>query len=371
MARSVSEFKSRHGALATQEREQLQARIKELEGKLKGTHDALSAAEDLKHGVFGLAQTTLDPPRWIKPLPKGKGKKESMPVLLISDEQVGEGIKAKEIEGVNAYDHHIYVQRHDLCAQKLVEISERHMGGQAFPCAMVAFLGDAVSGEIHAELAETNTLSSVPSAALVVETRRNAIDLWLKHFERLFVIVIPGNHGRTTPKPRFKRYTSLNYETLIGWWMQSLYANNDRVHIVVPESGDYHAMVWGRGMFFTHGDRMGGLTGKGAGMGFAGPVLPILRGSKNIREQQASFGRRVDYIHVGHWHERGEAGGTFFNGSLAGYNEFAHGLRYRAAPAEQWLYYMNEEYGPTARWPLFLSQQQKAAPSVDLFGGRP
>jgi hypothetical protein len=139
------------------------------------------------------------------------------------------------------------------------------------------------------------------------------------------------------------------------------------VKIVVPESGDYHMMCWGRGLFFTHGDRMGALTGKGAGMGFAGPVLPIVRGSKNIREQQASLGRKVDLIHIGHWHERGEAGGTFFNGSMAGYNEYAHGLRYRAAPAEQWLYYMNEEYGPTSRWPIFLSKQPRAVASPEVF----
>ena len=75
------------------------------------------------------------------------------------------------------------------------------------------------------------------------------------------------------------------------------------------------------------------------------------------------MGRRIDYIHVGHWHERGESGGTFHNGSMAGYNEYAHGLRYRAAPAEQWLYYMNEEHGATARWPIFLSPQPLAAAS--------
>lgn len=227
-------------------------------------------------------------------------------------------------EGVNHYDHNVYVQRHDLCAK------------------------------------------TVPSAALVVETRRNAIDFWLKHFEKLLIIVIPGNHGRTTMKPRFKRYAKMNYETLIGWWLKSLYANEPRVKIVVPESGDYLLPVWGRGLFFTHGDRMGAMSGGGAGMGFAGRTLPIVRGSKNIREQQASIGRRIDYIHIGHWHERLEAAGTFANGTMAGYNEYAHGLRYVAAPAEQWLYFLTEEYGPTARWPIFLSKQPMAERTQDL-----
>jgi hypothetical protein len=354
------DFAQTHSRLARKERDKLEGKIKELEKKLSKLETDLATAEDIRQSVFDLAEEDLSAPKWIQPAPNSKGKKVSMPHLLISDEQVGEKIVAKEVEGINHYDHEVYVKRHTLCAQKLVEISEHHMGGHNFPQAMIAFLGDAINGEIHAELAETNSLQSVPSTALVVETRRNAIDFWLKHFEKLFVIVIPGNHGRTTPKPRFKRYAAMNYETLIGWWLKSLYAKEPRVKIVVPESGDYHMMLWGRGLFWTHGDRLGSLTGKGSGMGFAGPVLPIVRGSKNIREQQASFGRRVDYIHIGHWHERGEAAGTFFNGSMAGYNEYAHGLRFRASPAEQWLYYMNEEYGPTARWPIFLSPQPKA-----------
>ena len=365
--KSLKDFETHHGALAERERKKLESKIKETEVALKKAETALSAAEDIRQAVFGLHEQDLAAPKWIKPLPKGKGKKVSMPIMLISDEQVGEHVVADEIEGVNHYDHKVYVERHDLCAQKLVEISQHHMGAQNMPVAVIAFLGDAINGEIHAELAETNSLSSVPSAALVVETRRNAINFWKKHFEKLLVIIIPGNHGRTTIKPRFKRYTKMNYETLIGWWLRSIYEKDEQVKVVVPESGDYHMMVWGRGLFFTHGDRMGALSGKGAGMGFAGPVLPIIRGSKNIREQQASMGRRVDLIHVGHWHERGEAGGTFFNGSMAGYNEYAHGLRYMAAPAEQWLYFMNEEYGPTARWPIFLSPKPKAKASQDVF----
>lgn len=367
MKRNLKDFEASHGALAERERGKLEARIAELEGALKKNETALAAAEDIRRAVFGLAQEDLAAPKWIDPIPRGKGKRLSMPVMLISDEQVGEHVVAAEIEGVNHYDHNVYVERHRICAQKLVEITEHHMGDQRCPVACIGFLGDAISGEIHAELAETNSLQSVPSAALVVETRRNAIDFWLKYFEKLIVIVIPGNHGRTTIKPRFKRYTKMNYETLIGWWLQSLYAKEPRVKIVVPESGDYLLPVWGRGLFFTHGDRMGAMSGKGAGMGFAGPVLPIVRGSKNIREQQASFGRRIDYIHIGHFHEQGEAGGTFFNGTMAGYSEFAHGLRFRAAPAVQTLYFMNEEYGATARWPIYLSKPPAAAKASDLF----
>lgn len=367
MKRTVTEFEASHGKLAERERAKLVDKIKEVEGQLKKTESALRVAEDIRQSVFDLSEQDLAPPKWIEPTPKGKGKSVSMPVLLISDEQVGEHIVAAEIEGVNHYDHEVYVQRHDLCAQKLVEITERHMGDQQCPVALIAFLGDAINGEIHAELAETNSLQSVPSAALVVETRRNAIDFWLKHFENLLVIVIPGNHGRTTMKPRFKRYAKMNYETLIGWWLKSLYEKEPRVKIIVPESGDYLLPVWGRGLFFTHGDRMGAMSGNGAGMGFAGRTLPIVRGSKNIREQQASLGRRIDYIHVGHWHERFEAAGTFANGTMAGYNEYAHGLRYVAAPAEQMLYFLTEEYGPTARWPIFLSEQPRAARSPDAF----
>jgi len=357
---SPEEFLGKHSQLAQREKDKYEETIRTLTRDVSKLESDLSIAEDIRRGVFNLESQDLGPPKWLDPIPKAKGKSPSIPIMLISDEQVGERILAKEIEGINHYDHNVYRERHDLCAKKMVEISENYMAGQQFPCAIIGFLGDAVNGEIHAELAETNSMEAIPSAAVVVKARRDAINFWLKHFERLFIVVIPGNHGRTTPKPRFKRYAALNYETLIGWWMQSLFEDNPRVKIVVPESGDYHLPVWGRGLFFTHGDRLGGMSGKGAGMGFAGPALPIIRGSKNIREQQTEMGRRIDYIHIGHWHTRLEVAGTFANGSMAGYNEFAHGLRYRPAAAEQWLYYLHPERGAIAYWPIFLSAQPRA-----------
>jgi len=369
VAKDIKDFEASHGKLAERERTKFAERITDLTMRLKRAESELQAAEDIRHAVFGLAEHDLAPPKWIAGGKKPKEKLSlSVPVLLVSDEQVGEKIVSEEIEGINVYNHEIYVQRHDVMMQKVVEISTHHMQGLQFPMAVVAFLGDAISGEIHAELAETNSLQSVPSTALVVETRRNAINFLLKHFERLMVIVIPGNHGRTTMKPRFKKYASMNYEALIGWWLQSLFANEPRVKIVVPPSGDYHMMLWGRGLFFTHGDRLGGMSGKGAGMGFAGAALPIIRGSRNVREQQTAIGRKIDYIHIGHWHDRMEVAGTWANGTMAGYNEYAHGLRYRAAPAEQWLYYLHPEHGATARWPIFLSAQPRAVQYDDTAG---
>ncbi len=364
--KTLKDFGEAHSPLAARERGKFEGRIKELEGELKKLESNLSAAEDIRRGVFGLVDQDLSAPKWLTPLKADKGKHLCLPHLLVSDEQVGEKIVAAEVEGINHYDHTVYAERHDLCAQKAVEISRRYMRGQQFPGMIVGFLGDAVNGEIHAELAETNSLQSVPSAAFVVRKRRDAIDFWLKHFERLFIVVLPGNHGRTTPKPRFKKYAAMNYETLIGWWLQSIYEREPRVKIVVPESGDYWLPLWGRGLFWTHGDRLGSLTGKGAGMGFAGPALPIIRGSKNIREQQTEMGRRIDYIHIGHWHTRLEVAGTFANGSLAGYNEYAHGLRYRPAPAEQWLYFLHPERGAIAYWPIFLSPPVRAKASAEF-----
>ena len=359
------DFKQQHSRLARTERGKMEDRVKGLEAEVKKLEGGLSIAEDLRRGVFGLLEQDLGAPKWIAPIKASKGRHLSIPHLLISDEQVGEKIVAAEIEGINHYDHTVYAERHDLCAQKAVEISKQYMGGQQFPGIIVGFLGDAVNGEIHAELAETNSLQSVPSAAFVVRKRRDAIRFWLEHFERVFAIVIPGNHGRTTIKPRFKQYATMNYETLIGWWLQSIFEDEPRVKIVVPQSGDYWFPLWGRGLFYTHGDRLGGLTGKGAGMGFAGPALPIIRGSKNIREQQTEMGRRIDYIHIGHWHTRLEVAGTFANGSMAGYNEYAHGLRYRPAPAEQWLYFLHPERGAIAYWPIFLSPPVRAKASAE------
>jgi hypothetical protein len=368
--RARAELNLREPPLETRERLRLEDAVQKANARAKEAERALNDADDLRKALFGLTAQDLSPPQFRYREQKKGGAVPSIPFVLVSDEQAGEVIKAGEIEGINEYNSALYRERHRAVFKTTIDISRQHMR-VVEPGIVVGWLGDAISGSIHAELRETNDIKDCPAVKMVVEERRDAIHALLEHYAAVFGVVIPGNHGRLTQKPQYKHYVDTNLEAVIGWWLQSLFENNKRVKIVVPPSGDYFMPLWGWNTFFTHGDRLG----TGGGQGFIGTGAPIIRGSKKVYEQQAKIGRNLHYINFGHWHTRMETPYGFANGCLCGFGEFSYGLRFIPAPAEQWLYYLHPERGVTARWPIYLTEQPKghsAEDAIEFFkGARP
>ncbi len=108
--------------------------------------------------------------------------------------------------------------------------------------------------------------------------------------------------------------------------------------------------VFGRTVFLSHGDKIG----TRGGMGFAGPMLPIVRGTKKIEAQQARLGRRPDLILHGHYHSTGNAGAVLSNGSVVGYGEYADDLRADPEPPQQWLFLLHSKWWMRERAPILL-----------------
>ena len=95
----------------------------------------------------------------------------------------------------------------------------------------------------------------------------------------------------------------------------------------------------------------------GGGAGFAGPDLPIVRGAKKIREQQAAVGWNHDLVQFGHYHwSTNPANGRVLgNGSVPGYSEYASDLRAVVEPPQQWLYRLHSKWWMQERMPIQLA----------------
>lgn len=161
---------------------------------------------------------------------------------------------------------------------------------------------------------------------------------------------MPGNHGRTTIKPTAKLYSALSYDTLVANMVADAFKGSKRVTFQISPSPDAVVPVLGRTMFSTHGDKMG----TGGGQGFAGPILPIVRGTKKVEAQQARAQRRPDIICHGHYHHSANPGSVFSNGSIPGYGEYANGLRASLEPPQQWLFLVHETWGVRERCEIKL-----------------
>ncbi len=331
------------------EAQSLRRRVRELEDQLLGERAWRSKMD-------GLNAAKLEPVDWL-PAPHVRRPNVLTPILFTSDFQCGEVIRADEIDGINAYDQHVFAERYQLMIDKTIMLAEENTGATDFPGAVYLRGGDAISGEIHAELAETNDLSAIPALRLLLRHEREGIRRLRDRFGRVRVISIPGNHGRTTFKPHAKGYTERSYETLLAWWLAEEFASDPAVTFLAPPSGDALFDVAGWNFLLSHGDRLGSRGGQG----FIGPVATIARGHKKLYDNWTLTGRRVDCILSGHFHTSVKLELGYANGSLAGYSEYARDLRAKPDAAKQWLLFVHPEQMVSHHFELRLSARPERA----------
>lgn len=340
----------------------LERQAAETAKRLRAAEQELAAGADLRHAVFGLRDQEIKPPAWTVPVKPPSGG-PGIPILFTSDFQWGEVVTPSELDGINAFNVDVAIRRYRRLIERTIDLCKAHMVNPSYPGMIYLRGGDAVSGEIHQELRETNELQSIPAVRSLVEQEAWGIAELLKHFPRIRVISVPGNHGRTTFKPQSKRYAETNYDTLSAWMLESWFKaqGEKRVSFWTPESGDALFNVYGWKFLLTHGDRIGSRGGQG----FIGPAATIARGMKKTRDFYATLGQSIDYILVGHFHTRMELEYGFANGCLPGYSEYARDFRAAPRPPEQWLFFVHPLYGVTARWPIILEKRAVTKPQAD------
>ena len=130
-----------------------------------------------------------------------------------------------------------------------------------------------------------------PPAERIVGYVIAGINLLLDKLEcPIDVIIIPGNHGRTTRRPESKLYVLTNYDSLVGDFVELYYQSSKRKRrpkFYSPASGDALMSLFGWNFLITHGDRIGSR----GGTGFGGPIYTIARGFKRLTQDYAA--RRI------------------------------------------------------------------------------
>jgi len=216
-------------------------------------------------------------------------------------------------------------------------------------------LGDMISGDIHQELRETNDLQSLPAVLDLVEHEEAGIKELKRAFGRVYVVSVPGNHGRTTMKPFAKQFVETNYDYLSAVMLEKQFKGDDAITFHTPLSGDAIVNVFGYRFLGTHGDRIG----SSGGQGFIGPAATIARGMKKLSDYYSGLGQPIDYQLMGHFHTSLELEYGWSNGSLPGYGEFAKMFRMKPQPPSQWLLFCHPKYGVTCRWPILLEPRPR------------
>lgn len=316
--------------------------------KAKAAEDRAAESEHILREMAGVFQRPLSLPEWT--LPGGGETGRAVGLIHLSDLHCGEVVRLEEASGVNEYNPEIF--RHRL--RRMIDASTRILPRWASDCdlkgVVVALNGDLISGDIHAELRETNALTAHEQVALATDELAAGIRMLADRFGAVLITVTPGNHGRTTEKTHAKRMAALSYDIMIGNILAREFAGDDRITVNTASGADIVFPLFGWSVLQTHGDSMG----TGGGQGFAGPELPIVRGGKKIKLSGFATGERYDIILTAHYHTSSNPGSVLANGSLIGFNEWAVRIRAVPEPPMQWLALIHEKWGLRERVPVVL-----------------
>lgn len=209
-----------------------------------------------------------------------------------------------------------------------------------------------LSGDIHAELKESNEDHLYASAVHWIDELVSAVKTLVDEFGKLHLAAVVGNHGRSTVKPVYKGRAHTNIEWLIWRQVAARLAGAKRVTMQIADAMDLVVQVYNTRYLLTHGDQFRGGSGISAGL------APLLLGVHRKTMRQMATDQPMDYMVVGHFHQyMPPFRGMIMGGSLKGYDEFAFGRNLRPELAQQALWITTPEYGPTISMPVIVQHR--------------
>lgn len=340
---------------------QREGTIRALNKELRSRSQKNDTAESLREEIFGLEAYTREPPEWLVK-PHKQGSITGVPLILASDWHWGENVDPDQVGGMNAFNRAIAKKRVKIFGEAVIDLCFNHMTTPSYPGVVFCVGGDMITGGIHEDLRETNDGPVTLSVVEVEEQLIGFITMLADRFGKVFVPCVPGNHGRTTLKPRAKNRVYDSWEWVIYQHLERHFQDDERVTIHVPNEVDAHFAIYGHRFMLTHGDTLGVKGGDG----IIGALGPIARGAIKVGRSEAQCGRDFDTLLIGHYHTyipRGDAVPVLANGSLIGYNEYAR-LLLRAGPTRptQALAFIHPKRGITAQWPIYLDGDERRKP---------
>lgn len=268
-------------------------------------------------------------------------KDEAVAVAVASDWHVEEEVDPKTVNGLNRFNLAIAEQRIAAFFRNVVKLTEVQRHGTRIDKLVLVLGGDMMSGYIHDELVETNQLSPTQTILWLQDHIAGGVEMLSKHFSEIVVPCVPGNHGRTTQKPRHATAAANSYE----WMMYHVLAKQLGKFAQWHIADGYHLLldVYGKTLRIHHGD---GLRYQG---GVGGLTIPVEKAIASWNR-----GLPVDLDIFGHWHQSQQNPKWIANGSLIGFNAYSVAIKAPFEPPSQTYFLFDGKRGRTGTFPVFL-----------------
>lgn len=279
-------------------------------------------------------------------------KHQAAATAFLSDTHFDEVVTLAETSGENEYNRSIAERRLITFAEKAVLMRDL-MSGYDLVHLDLPLGGDIVSGNIHEELARSNDAEIMDTVDHWSAKIAEVVVTLAKEYPTVFVPAVVGNHGRNTRKPRHKGRIRDNFDWLIYRNVMRSCSHLKNVAFSISDSTDVIWETMGHRYLMTHGDQASG------GGGWGGIFSPIMRLNDKKRRAYGARNIQFDTMIIGHWHQLLYAGDVIVNGSLKGWDEFAHNLNFKPEPPQQAFWLTDPEKGKIFSSALFVDDDNR------------
>lgn len=304
-----------------------------------------------------VAEELADAPLVLPPIiPKGKQSKarnRGIPVVTLSDWHVEEVVDPATVNNRNRFNPAIAEERAGYLFEGIVWQFQQWAKSWDINEAVVWLGGDFISGYIHEELLESNSMSPTEGVLFAQELLSRGLIYLLEGCPFLERITLPcnwGNHGRTTQKRRISTAAKNSYEWLMYRSLEQRFEDRERLIFHVADGAHLYSEVYGERFRWTHGDDVRYWGGVG------GLTIPLQKACDAWDEFEP-----VRRTVLGHYHQARDFEYALVNGSLIGFNPFALSIKARYEPPRQLAFLIDEEWGKKATAKIYCDPVRKAA----------
>lgn len=317
-------------------------------------------AEAIREARGVLLSEAIEPPTWT--LTEGKsGDSPGIPMLMLTDWHIGETVRSAEVYNLNRFDEVTSDLRVRQTIERAIVLTNIHTPPGGHKGGVVFLGGDFVSGWLHEELIRTDWCSPLQAASWcvsrIVWSLRKLRDSW----GRLYVVGVPGNHGRMTKRPPGKGHAFQSFDwliySLVAQQLQDNALDKKTITLSVPDDGEQIVPVAGTRYHLMHGHQLGVKGGDG----IIGALGPITRGAIKTGAQNRSVGRDSDVLVIGHYHQTLWLPRIIVGGTLKGYDEYARVSRFSYEEASQLLWFTHSKWGANNPLRVFLQDPPTGA----------
>lgn len=335
------------------EKRNTQDEIRDYKKRIADLERQLVEAVNVGGVIQHMAGQSIQLPKWLKTPFRVSKPEPHVAMTMWADWHAGEVVDRKATHGINEYNSEIMEQRVHRLIETTIELCEHHGPGD-YSGAVVMLVGDMVSGALHSELAKTDDEEVIPACLRVAGLLTAGLTRMADYFGNVYVPCVPGNHGRNTPKPEYKRHVENSFDWLIYNIVARELKNDKRITFDIPQAGECLFKVYNTRYFLTHGD----MLGTSGGDGIIGALGPIMRGAFKVGRQQAALGQDFDVMCIGHWHQSLALQDLIVSNTLKGFDEYAS-KKLRAKPSlpSQPLWFVHPRHGRVSFMEVYLEDR--------------